>query len=263
MDVQLVLLRALMGMGARPQETALRPGVTLGARVLPDGGLLLAGVRVQATLPENLAPGSFVRLQVKEATTERLLLQVVDANAAPDQAAQAGATAQAAPMPTFPVLLPGPAMAHLLIDPEAEGEEGGARGGVRSTVTLRYESEGLGRVDLARGVAAQAPPQARDHELEDPARDLPCEQDREEREDRQQAGQPVQDPGDHQVRPREQPLHEWAPALDVLRVVDVHADRIGRVVLQRERRVVVRHQVDVRGDVRLLPQIPEPTGTRC
>jgi len=149
MDVQLVLLRALMGMGARPQETALRPGVTLGARVLPDGGLLLAGVRVQATLPENLAPGSFVRLQVKEATTERLLLQVVDANAAPDQAAQAGATAQAAPMPTFPVLLPGPAMAHLLIDPEAEGEEGGARGGVRSTVTLRYESEGLGRVDLA------------------------------------------------------------------------------------------------------------------
>jgi len=149
MDVQLVLLRALMGMGARPQETALRPDVTLGARVLPDGGLLLAGVRVQATLPENLAPGSFVRLQVKEATTERLLLQVVDANAAPDQAAQAGATAQAAPMPTFPVLLPGPAMAHLLIDPEAEGEEGGARGGVRSTVTLRYESEGLGRVDLA------------------------------------------------------------------------------------------------------------------
>jgi len=149
MDVQLVLLRALMGMGARPQETALRPGVTLGARVLPDGGLLLAGVRVQATLPENLAPGSFVRLQVKEATTERLLLQVVDANAAPDQAAQAGATAQAAPMPTFPVMLPGPAMAHLLIDPEAEGEEGGARGGVRSTVTLRYESEGLGRVDLA------------------------------------------------------------------------------------------------------------------
>src|SRR3989442_1735081 len=45
MDVQLVLLKALAGMGARPQEQPLREGAVLPARVLKGGAIMLAGVR--------------------------------------------------------------------------------------------------------------------------------------------------------------------------------------------------------------------------
>src|SRR5258707_213045 len=57
MDVQLVLLRALAGMGARTQETPLKAGMVLPARVLPGGMILLAGVRLAASLPPGLEPG--------------------------------------------------------------------------------------------------------------------------------------------------------------------------------------------------------------
>jgi hypothetical protein len=150
MDVQLVLLRALAGMGARTQETPLKAGMVLPARVLPGGALLLAGVKLAASLPANLEPGMAVRLRVQEASTERLVLQVVDQAAQAQEAAPAAQAAPVAPMPTFAVALPGPATARLLVQPDGEGaEQGGARGPVRSTVTLRYESAGLGRVDLA------------------------------------------------------------------------------------------------------------------
>jgi hypothetical protein len=147
MDVQLILLRALTGMGARTQETPLKPGTVLPARVLAGGAIMLAGVRLAATLPPGLEPGSVVRLKVQEASNERLLLQVVD-TARPAQEA-ASAPAAPAPVPTFAVQLPGLAAARLLVDPEAEGDAAAGRGPVRSTVTLRYESAGLGRVDLA------------------------------------------------------------------------------------------------------------------
>src|SRR5437764_7849684 len=141
MDVQLVLLRALAGMGARTQETPLKPGMVLPARVLPGGALLLAGVRLAATLPPGLEPGAAVRLRVQEASSERLLLQVVETPQAPQDAAPA---AQAA-VPTFAVGLPAGAAARLLVEPDAHGEQEGGRGAVRSTVTLRYDSAGLGR----------------------------------------------------------------------------------------------------------------------
>src|SRR5919107_575552 len=105
MDVQLVLLKALAGMGARPQEQALREGAVLPARVLKGGAILLDGVRLAATLPEGLAPGSLVRVKVREASTERLVLQVVEHVEA--QAAAQQAPAAAPPVPTFPVALPG------------------------------------------------------------------------------------------------------------------------------------------------------------
>jgi hypothetical protein len=146
MDVQLVLLRALAGMGARTQETPLKPGMVLPARVLAGGALLLAGVRLAATLPPGLEPGSVVRLRVQEASSERLLLQVVEP---PRPAEEAAPAAPAAPIPTFAVALPNAATARLLVEPDAEGEAAGPRGAARSTVTLRYESAGLGRVDLA------------------------------------------------------------------------------------------------------------------
>jgi len=147
MDVQLVLLRALAGMGAGPQETPLKPGSVLPARVLAGGHIMLAGVRLAATLPPGLEPGTVVRLRVQEASGERLLLQVVEQPVARPEAAPA---AVAQPVLSFPVQLPAGAAARLLVDPddEALGEEAG--GAVaRHTVTLRYESAGLGRVDLA------------------------------------------------------------------------------------------------------------------
>jgi hypothetical protein len=146
MDVQLVLLRALTGMGAQIQETPLKPGMVLPARVLGGGAILLAGVRLAASLPPGLEPGTVVRLRVQEASSERLLLQVVET---PRPAQEAAAAVPVPPTPTFPVALPAPATARLLIEPDAEGEQAGPGGGTRSTVTLRYESAGLGRVDLA------------------------------------------------------------------------------------------------------------------
>src|SRR6185312_4172591 len=129
MDVQLVLLRALAGMGARTQETPLKPGMVLPARVLANGQLLLAGVKLSAQLPPGLEPGSVVRQQ---------------------QPAEATAAAAPQPVPTFAVPLPNGAAARLLVNPEDDSaESSGGPGGVRSTVTLRYESAGLGRVDLA------------------------------------------------------------------------------------------------------------------
>jgi hypothetical protein len=147
MDVQLVLLRALAGMGARTQETPLKAGMVLPARVLAGGAILLGGVRLAATLPPGLEAGSVVRLRVQEASSERLLLQVVETPRPAQEAATAAPAQQ--PTPTFAVQLPAAATARLLLDPEAEQEQAGSRGPVRSTVTLRYESAGLGRVDLA------------------------------------------------------------------------------------------------------------------
>src|SRR5437773_9082635 len=150
MDVQLVLLRTLAGMGARAQEQPLREGAVLPARVLKGGAIMLAGVRLAATLPPGLEPGALVRLKVREAGAERLVLQVVE-QAPEAPAAAPAAPAPAAPMPTVAVALPGGAAAQLFVegsDPD-EGSDPSARTGARSTVTLRYESAGLGRVDLA------------------------------------------------------------------------------------------------------------------
>ena len=147
MDVQLVLLKALAGMGARAQEQPLREGAVLPARVLKGGAILLDGVRLAATLPAGLEPGSLVRVKVREASAEKLVLQVIEHVEAPVSQA---ASQPAPPMPTFPVALPGGAMAQLFVQPDAQGDEPGAVASrARSMVTLRYESAGLGRVDLA------------------------------------------------------------------------------------------------------------------
>src|SRR4051794_33135215 len=148
MDVQLVLLKALAGMGAHAQEQPLREGAVLPARVLKGGAILLDGVRLAAQLPEGLEPGALVRVKVREASAEKLVLQVVEHVEAQPASAPAAA---AAPQPTFPVALPGGAMAQLLlVQPDGENESSGGSGSrARSTVTLRYESAGLGRVDLA------------------------------------------------------------------------------------------------------------------
>jgi hypothetical protein len=144
MDVQLVLLRAFAGLGSPTEELPLRPGVVLGARVLEGGAILLNGVKLAARLPDGVEPGTFLRVRVQEATSEKLLLQVIEQR----QPAEATPPPAPAPVPTVGVPLPGGAVARLMVEPDggAEADEGGR---TRSMVTLRYESAGLGRVDLA------------------------------------------------------------------------------------------------------------------
>src|SRR5213080_2134472 len=126
MDVQLVLLKALAGMGARPQELPLREGAVLPARVLKGGAIMLAGVRLAATLPPGLEPGALVRLKVREASAERLVLQVVEPS--PEAPAAQVPGAAAAPVPTIAVALPGGAAARLLLegsDPDGGSDSAG------------------------------------------------------------------------------------------------------------------------------------------
>src|SRR5436305_15027273 len=111
MDVQLVMLRALAGLGARVQEAPLKAGDVVAARVLRGGALLLGGARVPATLPPGLEPGAVVRLKVREAAVERLVLQLVE-HVEPGDVARQAAQAPPAPGATAAVPLPGGAAAR-------------------------------------------------------------------------------------------------------------------------------------------------------
>jgi hypothetical protein len=143
MDVQLVLLRSLLG------ELPLKPGTVMAARVIDARTIALAGVRMAATLPEGMEPGTSMRVRVREATNERLLLQVVGTKEPAEAAPAAAAAPQLVPV-TAPIPLPGGATARLLVDPDEEDAASGPNGGPRvQTVTLRYESAGVGRLDLA------------------------------------------------------------------------------------------------------------------
>ncbi|HEX8085832.1 MAG TPA: hypothetical protein VF529_16185 [Solirubrobacteraceae bacterium] len=132
----LVLLRGLF------TDTSLRPGTVLAAKILerdgPRGTLLLNGVRVPAQLPPELAAGAALRVRVTEATSERLLLQVL-----PPADPAASATP---PPPTVGIPLPGGARFRV------EEHEGGAgpdaRGGGRRSIALRFDSPALGRLDF-------------------------------------------------------------------------------------------------------------------
>ena len=86
MDVQLVLLRSLLG------ELPLKPGAVIAARVIDARTIALAGVRLAATLPPELEPGTSMRVRVREATGERLVLQVVGPREDADASPAAGST---------------------------------------------------------------------------------------------------------------------------------------------------------------------------
>jgi hypothetical protein len=137
---ELVLLRTALA------SPSLRPGAVVAARVLDRGVLSLLGARVPATLPEDVRPGDVLRLTVKEARPDRILLQVAQ---------------QPPPVATPPLMLPGGATARVIRE-EDEQEGGGARG--ERAVTLRYDSATLGRLDIkisttgAVVVASEGPP---------------------------------------------------------------------------------------------------------
>jgi hypothetical protein len=126
---ELILLRTALA------SPALRPGAVVAARVIDRGVLSLLGARVAATLPDDVRPGDVLRLHVKEATPERILLQVVQ---------------QPPPMATGAVMLPGGATARVI---EEDEEADSAGGRTERAVTLRYDSATLGRLDIRLSAA--------------------------------------------------------------------------------------------------------------
>ena len=140
--VDLVLLRGIFS------DTTLKPGVVMAARVLDRSTLLMGGVKVPATLPPELAEGDNLRLRVAEASSERIVLQVVQQGA---PSAPAGQTPPAA----YALALPGGAQARVMVEEEAP-ERGGGGGGGRRSVTVRFDSPALGRLDFVLDLEASS-----------------------------------------------------------------------------------------------------------
>lgn len=133
-----VRLEAALLRGQIP-DLLLRPGATLAARVVAEGRISLAGVVLEASLPEGLAPGQTLRLRIEDATPERLHLRMVD---------QPG---QAPPPVALP--LPGGAQAKVRVE---EREAAGSPGGGHPAVGISYESPALGRIELRLELPAGA-----------------------------------------------------------------------------------------------------------
>jgi hypothetical protein len=143
--VDLVVLRGLF------TDTALRPGAVLAARVLDRQGergtLLLNGVRIGAKLPPELAAGDALRVRVQESSPERISLQVVPPGSP--------LTPSDPSVAAYAMMLPGGAQAQVMVDPEA-GQETAGRGAGRRSVTLRFDSPALGRLDFVIDLEAAA-----------------------------------------------------------------------------------------------------------
>jgi hypothetical protein len=141
--ISLVLLRGLL------PDVRLVPGVVVQARVLDPRTLVLAGVRMQAQLPEGVMAGQVLRLRVEEASTERLHLRVVEAPGAPQlqNAQRAEAAAPAVPADAYQLMLPGGILVRIGVE---EREQAARRGGPApaKSVVVRYDSPTLGRLDV-------------------------------------------------------------------------------------------------------------------
>jgi hypothetical protein len=125
-----IQLEAALLRGQMP-ELLLRPGAVLAARVVEANRISLAGMLLDAALPEGVGPGETLRVRVEEVTAERLHLRIVE---------QPPAAALAA------LPLPGGAQAHVRVDEDEPGAAG--EGGAPPSITLAYESPALGRLDL-------------------------------------------------------------------------------------------------------------------
>jgi hypothetical protein len=136
--ISLVLLRGLL------PDVKLTPGVVVQARVLDARTLVIAGVRLQAQLPKDVAAGQVLRLRVEEASTEKLHLRVVEQPQAP---VIQDAEAPQVPQSAYQLALPGGILARIHVE---EREEPGRRGGAGAarSVVVRYDSPTLGRLDV-------------------------------------------------------------------------------------------------------------------
>jgi hypothetical protein len=147
-------------------DALLRPGASVVARVLdregPRGRLSLAGAVLEAELPEHVRPGQTLRLQVAEASPQRLVLRLEDA-----------------PLPPAPPQVPLPDGTTGRI--RAGEREAGGRGADapdQATVAVTYDSSRLGALDFRltlRGGELVADVSARAGESAELARDAASE----------------------------------------------------------------------------------------
>ena len=140
--VQAAVLRNLM------PDLVLRPGQVLAARVAERAGshgvLVLTGTPLVAELPEQLRAGESLRLTVREAGPERVVLQITPEAPPPPQP----------PPAAVPVALPGGALAHVLVeerDPDAPPDPEGVR-----TLALTYDSPTLGAIEFRLSLDPEA-----------------------------------------------------------------------------------------------------------
>ncbi len=149
--VALTMLRAVA------PDVPLTVGSILGARVLSREGdrgtLLLLGARLAAQLPEGVKEGDALRVRVQEASSDKLVLKVVETPDAP--AAQTAAQLTTLP----PIALPNGATARLFVEPDDEA--GASRGsedreGGTTSIFVRYDSPVLGRIDIALTLTGDA-----------------------------------------------------------------------------------------------------------
>jgi hypothetical protein len=132
------VLRAVLG-----TEIKVMPGRALMARVvLADaqgrGSLSIAGLLVEAELPREVRTGDELRLIVREATPERVVLSLSEDQ--PPPAAQPA-------VPPTPVAIPLPGGATLQVT-EHEARSGAAGSPESHSFVLRFQAPALGDVDL-------------------------------------------------------------------------------------------------------------------
>ena len=122
---------------AQAPDLALRPGMTLAARVLETQGKMgiisLAGVPLSAELPGGLSAGDRLRLTVSEANAERIVLRMTD---------------QAPPAPPPAVQIPLPGGRHAAVHVEEREARPGEDDEDRHSVAITYESPALGAIEF-------------------------------------------------------------------------------------------------------------------
>jgi hypothetical protein len=138
--ISATLLRGLL------PELKLTPGTFVTGRVLDPKTLNLAGVKLAAQLPADVVAGQVLRLQVQEATTERIHLKVIEPGTPLAQAAQAAEPPQV-PANAYQLALPGGLIAQVHVE-EREAAGGRKGGSAAQTVVVRYDSPTLGRLDV-------------------------------------------------------------------------------------------------------------------
>lgn len=135
--VELQLLRELLG-----PELRLTVGRELMARVadVQPGGkgmLSLAGMMLEAQLPENVQRGQELTLQVRELTPHRVVLSMQQSHAQP--------LPTEAPLPP-PVELPGGGRLQVT-EQRGQSSAGGAQDATH-TLSLRYDAPSFGPIDM-------------------------------------------------------------------------------------------------------------------
>jgi hypothetical protein len=130
--VDIRLIKAVLG-----TELRIAPGRALMARVVNTDGhgrgvITIAGEPLEAALPDHVQAGQELKLVVRQATPERVVLGLADQ--VPNPQAEA-------------VPLPGGGSIRIADEDSETPGRGGARTGTH-TLSLRYDAPALGAVDL-------------------------------------------------------------------------------------------------------------------